>query len=151
MKKINFTPIGIIHSPTKRLEEAPRSERMAEGVVATVEIFPEYAEGLTDLDGFSHIILITYFHLSKEFPLLVKPPLDKEAVHGVFATRSPRRPNPIGMSTVRLQKIEGNILHITNTEMVDGTPVLDIKPYVPLNYLKDDEIRVGWLTGKLHG
>ncbi len=149
MKPIIFNPIGVIHSSIKDPVEAPREESTAGDVTATVEIFPEYTEGLTDLDGFSHIILLTYFHLSKEFSLLVKPPLDKEVTHGVFATRSPRRPNPIGMSTVRLIKIEGNLLHITNTEMVDGTPVLDIKPYVPLNYLKSGEIRIGWLTGKI--
>lgn len=149
MKPIIFNPIGVIHSPIKNPAEAPREESTAGDVTATVEIYPEYTKGLTDLEGFSHIILLTHFHLSKDFSLLVKPPLDKEVTHGVFATRSPRRPNGIGMSTVRLIKIEGNILHITNTEMVDGTPVLDIKPYVPLNYLKNGEIRIGWLTGKI--
>jgi tRNA-Thr(GGU) m(6)t(6)A37 methyltransferase TsaA len=148
MKLIIFKPIGVIHSPVKSPAGAPREESTAGDVTATIEIYSEYAEGLTDLEGFSHIILLTYFHLSKDFSLMVKPPLD-EVRHGVFATRSPRRPNPIGMSTVRLIKIDGNILHITNTEMIDGTPVLDIKPYIPLNYLKNGEIRIGWLAGKI--
>lgn len=148
MKPIIFNPIGVIHSSIKDLAKAPREESTAGDVTATIEIYSEYSDGLTDLEGFSHIILLTHFHLSKDFSLMVKPPLD-EVRHGVFATRSPHRPNPIGMSTVRLINIEGNILYITNTEMIDGTPVLDIKPYVPLNYLKNGEIRIGWLTGKI--
>ena len=146
MKPVTFEPIGVIHSDIKNPKDAPRSERMAEGNKATVEIFPEFAEGLADLDGFSHIILITHFHLSKSKPLKVTPFLDN-VQRGVFATRSPNRPNAIGMSTVQLDRIEGNILYIANTEMVDGTPILDIKPFIPLMY-KEEDIKIGWLTGK---
>jgi tRNA (adenine37-N6)-methyltransferase len=146
MKPVTFEPIGVIHSDIKNPNDAPRSERMAEGIEATVEIFPEFSDGLADLDGFSHIILITHFHLSKKKPLIVTPFLDN-VQRGVFATRSPNRPNAIGMSTVRLKSIENNILYITNTEMVDGTPVLDIKPHIPLMYNEED-IKIGWLTGK---
>ena len=146
MEPVSYKPIGIIHTKCRDPKDAPRSERMAKGAKATVEIFPEYTEGLSDLDGFSHIILIVHFHLSTNYPLKVRPFLG-DVKRGVFATRSPNRPNPIGMSTVRLEKIEGNTLHIANTEMVDGTPVLDIKPYIPLMY-KEEDVKVGWLNGK---
>jgi len=143
MQSITFKPIGVIHNTITNPKDAPRSERMADGITATVEIFPEYADGLSDLEGFSHVILLVHFHLSKDYDLKTLPFLG-HTKRGVFATRSPRRPNPIGMSIVRLIKIDGNVLKIANTEMVDGTPVLDIKPYVPLPY-KREEIKLGWL------
>ncbi len=143
MRTITFEPIGIIHNTITDPKDAPRSEHMAEGVTATVEIYPEYTQGLTDLEGFSHIILLVHFHLSKDYDLMTTPFLGNTR-RGVFATRSPRRPNPLGMSIVKLVKIVGNVLQIENTEMVDGTPVLDIKPYVPSPY-KREIVKLGWL------
>jgi tRNA-Thr(GGU) m(6)t(6)A37 methyltransferase TsaA len=111
-------------------------------------VFPEYVEGLKDLDGFSHIILLYHFHLSKPSPLRVKPYMDDEA-HGVFAMRGPSRPNPIGLSIVRLEAVEGNVLQIRDVDIVDETPVLDIKPYVPQFDARDVE-RIGWLGEQVH-
>ena len=118
----------------------------AAGIRGTIELDPEYAGGLKDLDGFSHIILIYHFHLSTGFSLMVKPFLD-DMLRGLFSTRAPRRPNPIGISIVRLVKVEGHTLHIENVDIVDGTPLLDIKPYVPkLDGIKAE--RTGWLSEK---
>lgn len=119
----------------------------AKGVAGTIEIDPRYQEGLADLDGFSHIILIYHFHLSEGYSLLVKPFLD-ENLRGVFSTRAPRRPNSMGLSVVRLVKVEGSTLYVENLDIVDGTPLLDIKPYVPdLNGIT--AARIGWLSGKV--
>jgi tRNA-Thr(GGU) m(6)t(6)A37 methyltransferase TsaA len=118
----------------------------AKGIAGTIEIDPRYREGLADLDGFSHIILIYHFHLSEGYSLLVKPFLD-ENLRGVFSTRAPRRPNPLGLSVVRLVKVEGPTLYIENLDIVDGTPLLDIKPYIPdLDGVRAE--RIGWLSGK---
>jgi tRNA-Thr(GGU) m(6)t(6)A37 methyltransferase TsaA len=112
-----------------------------------VEVDKRFEEGLTDLETFSHIVLICHLHLSKDFSLMSKPPVD-DRYHGVFATRSPRRPNPIGISVVRLEKVEGNILQVRDVDIIDDTPVLDIKPYVP-EVNPEDSIRYGWLEGKM--
>jgi len=130
MKKIEYRPIGIIHSSYKTPEGTPIQPTHAQGPEAKVEVLPEYAEGLTDLAGFSHIYLIYHFHLSKKFSLMVKPFLDTE-FHGLFSTRAPSRPNSIGLSIVRLTRIKKNILYVKNIDVLDGTPLLDIKPYVP--------------------
>ncbi len=130
MPQIKYKPIGIIHSPFKEPKGTPIQPSGAKGINGTVEIFLEYAQGIKDLEGFSHIILIYHFHLSKKSSLKVKPYLDDE-VHGVFAMRGPSRPNPIGISAVRLLRVEGTTLHIQDVDIVDGTPLLDIKPYVP--------------------
>ena len=141
-----FKPIGIIHSPFKDVHGMPIQPAGAKGVAGTIEIEPEYIDGLRDIEGFSHIILIYYFHLSGAYCLLVKPFLD-DTLRGVFSTRAPKRPNPIGLSIVRLVKVEGSILHIENVDIVDGTPLLDIKPYIPeLDGIKT--ARTGWLSGK---
>jgi tRNA-Thr(GGU) m(6)t(6)A37 methyltransferase TsaA len=103
-------------------------------------------EGLRDLDGFSHIVVVFHLHLVIQPSLVAHPPWDGKE-HGVFATRSPYRPNPIGLSTVRLEHIEANTLHISGVDMIDGTPVLDIKPYIP-NLNPVDDVKVGWLAGK---
>ena len=113
------------------------------GVDGTVEVFPEYVEGLKDLEGFSHIILIYHFHLSKKSLLKVKPFMDDQ-IHGVFSTRAPSRPNPIGISIVRLIKIEKNILYIQDVDILYGTPLLDIKPYVPEFDVRAAD-KKGWL------
>jgi tRNA-Thr(GGU) m(6)t(6)A37 methyltransferase TsaA len=141
--KIEYQPIGIVHSPFTTLENMPIQPAGAAGIAGRVELFPEYEEGLEDLAGFSHIILIYHFHRSKGFNLRVVPFLDCKP-RGLFATRAPRRPNPIGLSVVKLVKITGLILHIANVDLLDKTPVLDIKPYVPeFDHLTS--IRVGWL------
>lgn len=146
MEEMVFRPIGIVHSPFKTAEGAPIQPTGARGVRGQIEILEEFSAGLRDLDGFSHIILIYRFHLSRGYALEVKPFLDDQT-HGLFATRSPRRPNAIGISTVRLVAIEGNVLQIEDVDVLDGTPVLDIKPFVPEFDSRDAE-RIGWMAGK---
>jgi tRNA-Thr(GGU) m(6)t(6)A37 methyltransferase TsaA len=146
MGKITYNPIGVIHSPFKDIKGMPIQPTGAKGVQGTVEINPEYVDGLQDLEGFSHIMLIYHFHLSKDYSLKVKPFMD-ENLRGVFATRAPKRPNPIGISVVRLVRVEGNILRIENIDIVDGTPLLDIKPYVP-EFDIAEKRRIGWLSEK---
>ena len=146
MGKITYSPIGIVHSPFKEVEGMPIQPSGAVGIKGTVEVFTRYSAGLKDITGFSHIILVYHFHLSKGYALEVKPFMEEEA-HGIFAMRAPARPNPIGISVVRLVRIEGNVLHIADVDVVDGTPLLDIKPYVPDFDLREVE-RIGWLAGK---
>ena len=140
---IEFTPIGVIHTPHRELQGMPIQPAGAAGATGTVEVFEAYREGLADLDGFSHIILLYYFHRSAGFRLAVTPYLDTES-RGLFATRAPRRPNAIGLSIVQLNRIEDGILHVENVDMLDGTPLLDIKPYVP-DFDWQGDVRTGWL------
>ncbi len=140
---ITMEPIGIIHSPFVKPEGMPIQPAGALGVEGTVEVAEKFQEGLKDLDGFSHIILLYHFHLSKGFDLQVVPFMDT-CLRGVFATRAPKRPNPIGLSIVRLNRIENGILHIENVDIIDGTPLLDIKPYVKKFDCQSD-VRSGWL------
>jgi tRNA-Thr(GGU) m(6)t(6)A37 methyltransferase TsaA len=149
MKKILFKSIGTIRSPYRKLTGMPIQPAGAEGVSGTVVVHKEYGKGLKDLDGFSHIILLYYFHRSKGTSLLVRPYLDEE-YHGVFATRYPNRPNPIGISVVRLIGIERNILNIRDVDILNGTPLLDIKPYVPQFDTRKSE-SIGWLSEKVAG
>jgi tRNA-Thr(GGU) m(6)t(6)A37 methyltransferase TsaA len=144
MKKIQYKPIGCIHSPFHNIADMPMQPIGAKGIAGTIEIHPQYTEGLKDLEGFSHVILIYHFHLSKGYSLKVKPFLDKQ-FKGVFATRAPKRPNPIGISIVRLKRIEGNILYIENIDVVDETPLLDVKPYVP-EFDAPEVEKIGWLS-----
>jgi len=130
MKEITFKPIGIIHTPHKIKSGMPIQPPGAEGVKGRIELFSEFEDGLKDIEGFSHIIVLFYFHESEGYKLQVSPFLEND-IHGLFAVRAPRRPNPIGLSIVKLEKREGNILYIDNPDMLDGTPVLDIKPYIP--------------------
>ena len=146
--EIKYKPIGVIRSPFKEPKGTPIQPAGAKGINGTVEVFPEYAEGLKDIEGFSHIILIYHFHLSKGTSLRVKPYMDNEA-RGIFAMRGPSRPNPIGISIVRLARIEENILHIQDVDIVDGTPLLDIKPYVPEFDIREAE-KTGWLEENVH-
>ena len=143
MKQITYVPIGIIHSSFKEPKGTPIQPPGARGVEGSVEVFPEYLEGLKDLDGFSHIILIYHFNLAKRPSLLMKPFMDDEP-HGIFAIRAPSRPNPIGISVVRLVKIEGTVLYVEDVDIIDGTPLLDIKPYVP-EFDTPEVERRGWL------
>ena len=141
--KIEFKPIGIIHSPFNEPENMPIQPAGAKGIKGTIEIFKEYQDGLKDLEGFSHVILLYHFHRSTGFKLQVIPFMDTK-LRGVFATRAPRRPNPIGLSVVELNRIENRLLHIRNVDILDGTPLLDIKPYVPEFDVQKD-VRIGWL------
>jgi tRNA-Thr(GGU) m(6)t(6)A37 methyltransferase TsaA len=143
MTKTSYRPIGTIHSPFNEVEDMPIQSTGASKILGFVEILPELVDGLKDLDGFSHIILLYHFHRVQESKLTVVPFLDSQP-HGVFATRAPTRPNPIGLSVVRLLSIDRNILHIENVDVIDGTPVLDIKPYVP-EFDHHPADRVGWL------
>lgn len=150
MKEITFIPIGIIHSPFKESVGMPIQPAGAKGIKGTIEIFEEFKEGLKDLDGFSHIVLLFHFHLSQSYKLLVHPYME-DKIRGVFSTRAPRRPNQIGMSIVRLDKIEDNILHISNVDIIDGTPLLDIKPFVSRFdcFDIDENEKVGWLKKRV--
>lgn len=141
--KIEMKPIGVIHSPFDEPEGMPIQPAGAGDVKGTVEIFEEYREGLADLGGFSHIVLLYHFHRNRGFNLRVVPFMDTKP-RGLFATRAPKRPNPIGLSVVRLDKIDGGVLHIRNVDILDGTPLLDIKPYVP-DFDGPTECRTGWL------
>jgi len=147
MNEITFKPIGIIYSPFKTIENIPIQNIGAKGVKGTIEIFKEFVTGLKNLDGFSHLILIYHLHKVIHDSLLVKPFLDT-VEHGIFATRSPVRPNPIGLTVVKLIEIKNNLITIENLDILYETPLLDIKPFLPMI---DDtkDIRIGWLTGKI--
>ncbi|MFO8102486.1 MAG: tRNA (N6-threonylcarbamoyladenosine(37)-N6)-methyltransferase TrmO [Dehalococcoidia bacterium] len=147
-EKIEYKPIGIIRSPFKEPAGTPIQPPGGEEIEGVVEIFPEYSDGLKDIEGFSHLILIYHFHLSVEAPLHVKPYMDDEP-HGVFAMRGPSRPNSIGISTVRLNRVEGRELHIQGIDIVDGTPLLDIKPYMPQFDMRFPE-NIGWLEENIN-
>lgn len=153
---MKLNPIGVIHTPYEKDKEIPHQAYKSEDV-GEVEVFEKYEEGLKDVEGFSHLILLYEFHESVErsvkedhylqsLGLLVKPYLD-DTPRGLFATRSPNRPNPIGLTIVELLKCEGNILRVKGVDMLDGTPLLDIKPYVP-EFDQKDEVKIGWLGGK---
>ena len=147
MDTVVYHPIGIIRSPFSEQSGTPIQAAGAGEAAGTVEVFPEYEQGLADLDGFSHIFLIYHFHRSDGYSLRVKPYLD-DSHRGVFATRAPRRPNSIGLSIVMLERIEKNILYIRDVDIVDGTPLLDIKPFVPDFDVRQTD-RVGWLRERV--
>ena len=144
MSTVQYRPIGVIHSPFQDIKGMPIQPSSAKGAEGWVEIFAPYLPGLQDLDGFSHIILLYHFHEVKETNLVVTPFLDSQP-HGVLATRAPTRPNPIGLSVVELKRIDGEKLHIKNVDILDGTPLLDIKPYIP-DFNHQENVRLGWLT-----
>jgi tRNA-Thr(GGU) m(6)t(6)A37 methyltransferase TsaA len=146
METITYRPIGVIRTPFTKSEGTPIQPPGGQIVRGTIELELEYQEGLTDLEGFSHIILIYHFHRASNHALKVKPFLDSQS-RGVFSTRAPSRPNPIGLSVVALEEIEGNKLTILGIDILDGTPLLDIKPYIPDFDLKG-QIRIGWVEGK---
>jgi tRNA-Thr(GGU) m(6)t(6)A37 methyltransferase TsaA len=147
MNTIQYRPIGVIHTPYKRPEGTPIQPPTSKGVESDVEVFENYTEGLIDLEGFSHIYLIYHFHLSRKFSLKVKPFLDDKS-HGLFATRAPSRPNAIGLSIVELIGTQKNILRVKNIDVIDGTPLLDIKPYVPGFDIRKVH-RIGWMEKKI--
>ncbi|WP_319466311.1 tRNA (N6-threonylcarbamoyladenosine(37)-N6)-methyltransferase TrmO [uncultured Pseudodesulfovibrio sp.] len=148
MDSIEFNPIGTIHTPFKKLGDMPIQPTGAKDVVGEVHLREELAAGLQDLDGFSHIHLIYHFHQNTDYELTVIPFMDT-VKRGLFSTRAPRRPNMIGMSIVCLEKIEGNILHIRGIDVLDGTPLLDIKPYVA-KFDAPSADRFGWLDENAH-
>jgi len=139
---VAFQPIGIIRTPHRLAEQTPVQPIYARDCPGRAEILPAYREGLRDLDGFSHVLLLYSFHQAGP-PLLTVIPFTGDRPCGVFATRHPQRPNPIGLSLVRLVRVEGGILHLLDVDMLDGTPLLDIKPFVPRFDLVDDA-RGGW-------
>lgn len=141
---ITYQPIGIIHSPFTSLEQMPIQPTGAASAPGTLEIFPEFAAGLQDLAGFSHIYLLYHLHQVRQARLQVTPFLDSQP-RGIFATRAPSRPNPIGLSLVELLRIEGSTLHVSRLDVLDGTPLLDIKPYIP-EFEDPQDVRIGWLS-----
>jgi tRNA-Thr(GGU) m(6)t(6)A37 methyltransferase TsaA len=144
---ITYTPIGVIHSSFSELAGMPIQAVAAQGVPGWIDVDPAYRDGLQDLDGFSHLYLIYHLHRVPAGSLKVVPFLDEQP-HGVFATRSPRRPNPIGLSIVRLISVQDLRLEIEDVDVVEGTPLLDIKPYLPEFDVRPAD-RIGWFAGKV--
>ncbi len=140
---MQITPIGTIQTPFKKLADMPIQPSGAQGVTGQIIVRPDLIEGLKDLEGFSHIFVLFHFHQVTRSCLTVTPFLDQHP-HGIFATRAPTRPNPIGLSVLAMSGISGNIITVENVDMLDGTPVLDIKPYVP-EFDCPAEVRTGWL------
>ncbi len=143
---ISYKAIGLVHTPFNEPRGTPIQPNAGQGTEGSVEIFPEYIEGLKDIAGFSHIFLIYHMHLAKP-SLIVKPFLD-DAFHGIFATRSPGRPNAIGLSVVRLIRVEGSCIHVEDLDIVDNTPLLDIKPFVPEFDIRT-VTKIGWYENKV--
>jgi tRNA (adenine37-N6)-methyltransferase len=127
--EIIYKPIGIIHSPFKTIDGIPIQPAAAEGIQGEVKVNKEYSDGLKSLEEFSHIILIYHFHLTNGYKLKVVPFMD-DVEHGLFATRAPGRPNPVGISVVKLKSISDNVIKVENIDVIDETPLLDIKPYI---------------------
>ena len=140
--RIWHRPIGVIYSEHTAAEKTPIQPVYARGCKGRVEVYPEFAEGLKDLGGFSHLYLLYHFHQCREVKLTVKPFL-QDVERGLFSTRAPCRPNPIGLSVVELVKMEGNILHVDGLDILDGTPLLDVKPYTEKFDLHDVK-KNGW-------
>jgi len=143
---VTYRPIGIIHTSFKDIAGMPIHPAGAKGVAGRVVVDEAYREGLKDIGGFSHVFLLYHLHLCDGYALQVRPFMD-DKVHGIFACRAPKRPNPIGLSIVKLVRVEGSILYIEDVDIVDGTPLLDIKPYVPLFDTATD-VRTGWFTDR---
>ena len=144
---MELKPVGIIHSPYKHTGHVPRVHDDA-GAISTIEVFDEFATGLQDIEGFSHIVVIYWFHRSKGYHLLVKPP-GEDSMRGLFATRSPHRPCPLGLTVAELVSRKDNNLIVKGLDATDGTPLLDIKPYLPEDY-DPHSVRIGWLEGRRH-
>ena len=140
-----FTPraIGFVRSPYKETKEIPKGLGAKHEAEGTLEILPEFEPGLMDIEGFSHLFVLWEFDRSTDFDLVASPPCDDRS-HGVFATRSPRRPNPIGLTVVKFLGRDGPMLHVRGVDMLDGTPILDIKPY--LSNVPEEKLHRGWLA-----
>lgn len=147
-ENIILKPIGVIHSKFKDVKSMPIQPTGDNSDEGRIELNTEYVEGLKDLDEFSHIIIIYHFHKAEQVKLTVKPFLD-DNTHGVFATRTPVRPNHIGLSVVEIDKVDKNNIFVKNIDVLDGTPVLDIKPFVPGFDIPKSDIRIGWLTSNI--
>jgi tRNA-Thr(GGU) m(6)t(6)A37 methyltransferase TsaA len=143
---MQLKPIGVVHSPFTRSKGTPIQSALAEGAEGMVVLEPEYLEGLKDLEGFERVWLLYWFDRAADGGKLIVTPYLEDTPHGVFATRAPARPNPIGMSPVRLLSIEGNVLRLADVDILDGTPLLDIKPYVP-RFDCFQTARNGWFDG----
>jgi len=143
---LELKPIGIIHSPYKNTGKAPYQGHKSEKI-SRIEVFREFEEGLQDIEGFSHIIVIYWFHKSQGYHLMVMTPWD-DVPHGLFATRSPHRPCPLGLTVVELMARQENILKVKGLDAIDGTPLLDIKPYIP-GVDERSAAKPGWFKGKL--
>jgi tRNA-Thr(GGU) m(6)t(6)A37 methyltransferase TsaA len=139
-----FRPIGYVHSPYKDTSSIPRGLGAKHEAEGTLEILREFEPGLADIEGFSHLYVIWAFDRAEGFDLIAHPPTDEKQPHGVFSTRSPRRPNPIALTVVELLRRDGNSLHVRGVDMLDGTPILDIKPY--LSSIPEEKLRRGWLA-----
>jgi tRNA-Thr(GGU) m(6)t(6)A37 methyltransferase TsaA len=148
MDTISYTPIGVIRSPFQTPAGMPVQSVAAKGVAGMIELAPTYQDGLQDLEGFSHLLLLYHFHLARRSPSLVVTPFLDDQPHGIFATRSPQRPNPIGLSLVRLIRVVGTQVYIEDVDVVDGTPLLDIKPYVPAFDVRE-ATGIGWFAQRL--
>jgi tRNA-Thr(GGU) m(6)t(6)A37 methyltransferase TsaA len=142
---LTLTPIGVAHTPFSEKVDAPRQAYVAEGVAGTIELFPgrDFEHALLDLEGWDRIWIIFWFHRNESWKPKVLPPRSQKR-RGVFSTRSPHRPNPIGLSSVRLESVEGLLLHVRDIDLLDGTPILDIKPYLPIADAHPHS-RTGWL------
>jgi len=143
MEEIIINPIGIIHTPHTDIKNMPIQPIAAEGIRGYIKVEPEYVAGLKDLEGFSHITLLYRFHKINGYDLEVIPFMDT-VPHGIFATRSPKRPNAIGTSTVKIISVEGDTIHIEQADMLDGSPLIDIKPFYP-RYDNRMDVKIGWL------
>ncbi len=141
--QIEYTSIGTLYSSHKNIADMPIQPSGAAGVTGIISLETQYIEGLKDLEGFSHIYVLYHFHQAREAQLTVTPFMDSSS-HGIFATRAPRRPNPIGLSVLKLNNIVGNLLQVENVDILNGTPVLDVKPYVPdFDHMQVE--KTGWL------
>jgi len=148
--ELKFKPIGVVHSPFKKREDIQTNKYANAGgfdsIQGELEIFKEYEAGLKDTEGFSHLIVLFAFHKSEGFKLHTEPFLD-DTLRGVFSTRSPHRPNPIGMTIVKVIKRKSNILKVSGVDMIEGTPILDIKPYTHRD--QKSSLKLGWLKDKI--
>ncbi len=148
--EFKFKPIGLIHSPFKNtkdiLKEKYANAHGFDSIFGELEFFKEFEDGLKDTEGFSHLIVLFALHKSEGYRLHTKPLLD-ETLRGVFSTRSPHRPNPIGLTVVKVIERRGNILKVSGIDMTEGTPILDIKPYTPRD--QKPSLKLGWLNGKI--
>jgi tRNA-Thr(GGU) m(6)t(6)A37 methyltransferase TsaA len=142
-KEIKLKPIGIIRTPYKDAEKVPIQGRFEKSARGRIKLFPKYKPGLKDIEGFSHLILIYYFHKAGREKLIAKPFLEDE-FHGIFAIRSPMRPNHIGISVVKLEKVRNNVITFSEVDMLDGTPLLDIKPFIS-HYDSRKNVKNGWI------
>jgi tRNA-Thr(GGU) m(6)t(6)A37 methyltransferase TsaA len=147
LENIIYQSIGIIHSPFNTPENMPIQNVGANGVTGTIEIYPEFASGLKDIEGFSHLILLYHLHQVNHFSLQVIPFMDI-IEHGIFSTRAPIRPNPIGLTVVKLLEVKGCMITIEGVDILNQTPLLDIKPYLPQVDAVHD-VRIGWFEGKI--